>query len=410
MDDAVLVNLNGAGSGDERAWEPLSLLTAAGLQEDDPGVREKIMGALRWVRHLIGERAETAARDRGLGLPADPGKPGCRRHRRRDRRDRQTGGREQDPGVPGVQAAQGRRHLDPRRAAGHRHLDRRRRGADQPVHGGHRHAGPGLGKPPRGRRRERDPRHRRVQRRRGRVLPDLVHPGEEDPGPGPRVLHRQDRGPAAGDHQQARSRRPPGPGGRRGRPGDRSRRSPGAARERSPGAPGQGAGPERGPAAPRRSTPGGALPVVPGVPPEIVAGLVPVLAAGAHLASAVGQALGMSKSAAHRYLSAMREAGVAGDDRRRAGAIKWRLVPAPRPPLRNPSRTPPSRTSPRPSMTAWWMRPTSSGRSWSRSGRSPSGPRLTLLQAAEVTDSDHVCVPIVPRLNPFAPAFRPAAA
>ena len=61
MDDAVLVSLNGAGSGDERAWEPLSLLTAAGLQEDDPGVREKIMGALRWVRHLIGERAETAA-------------------------------------------------------------------------------------------------------------------------------------------------------------------------------------------------------------------------------------------------------------------------------------------------------------------------------------------------------------
>ena len=61
IDDAVLVNLNGAGSGDERAWEPLSLLTAAGLQEDDPGVREKIMGALRWVRHLIGERAESAA-------------------------------------------------------------------------------------------------------------------------------------------------------------------------------------------------------------------------------------------------------------------------------------------------------------------------------------------------------------
>jgi hypothetical protein len=61
MDDAVLVSLNGAGSGDERAWEPLSLLTAAGLQEDNPGVREKILGALRWVRHLIGERAETAA-------------------------------------------------------------------------------------------------------------------------------------------------------------------------------------------------------------------------------------------------------------------------------------------------------------------------------------------------------------
>jgi len=45
MDDAVLVNLNGAGSGDERAWEPLSLLTAAGLQEDDPGC-----GRRSWAR------------------------------------------------------------------------------------------------------------------------------------------------------------------------------------------------------------------------------------------------------------------------------------------------------------------------------------------------------------------------
>ena len=203
MDDAVLVNLNGAGSGDERAWEPLSLLTAAGLQEDDPGVREKIMGALRWVRHLIGERAESAAET------GDSVFQPSRRHPAvvviADEIDEtgETGGREQDPGVPGLQAAQGSRHLDPRRAAGHRHLDRRRRGADQPVHGGHRHAGPGLGKPPCGRRRERDPGHRRVQRGRGRVLPDLEHPGQEDPGPGPRVLHRQDRGPAAGDHQQA---------------------------------------------------------------------------------------------------------------------------------------------------------------------------------------------------------------
>ena len=61
MDNAVLVNINGAGSGDERAWEPLSLLTAAGLQADNPELQQRISGALRWVRNLIGQRAETAA-------------------------------------------------------------------------------------------------------------------------------------------------------------------------------------------------------------------------------------------------------------------------------------------------------------------------------------------------------------
>jgi hypothetical protein len=45
MDDAVLVNINGAGSSDERAWEPLSLLTAAGLQADNPELQGKISGA-----------------------------------------------------------------------------------------------------------------------------------------------------------------------------------------------------------------------------------------------------------------------------------------------------------------------------------------------------------------------------
>jgi len=60
-DDAVLVQLNAAGSGDERTWEPLAAVTAAGLQADDPGLRQRILEALRWARHLIGERAETAA-------------------------------------------------------------------------------------------------------------------------------------------------------------------------------------------------------------------------------------------------------------------------------------------------------------------------------------------------------------
>ena len=39
MDDAVLVQLNAAGSGDELSWEPLAAVTAAGLQADDPDLR-----------------------------------------------------------------------------------------------------------------------------------------------------------------------------------------------------------------------------------------------------------------------------------------------------------------------------------------------------------------------------------
>jgi hypothetical protein len=61
MDDAILVQLNAAGSGDELSWEPLAAVTAAGLQADNPDLRGRITGALQWARHLIGERAETAA-------------------------------------------------------------------------------------------------------------------------------------------------------------------------------------------------------------------------------------------------------------------------------------------------------------------------------------------------------------
>jgi hypothetical protein len=59
-DDAVLVQLNAAGSGDELSWEPLAAVTAAGLQADDPGLRQRIIAALQWARHLIGERSQTA--------------------------------------------------------------------------------------------------------------------------------------------------------------------------------------------------------------------------------------------------------------------------------------------------------------------------------------------------------------
>jgi hypothetical protein len=60
MGDAILIDLNGAGSGDELAWEPLAACTAAGLQADNPELQQKITGALQWARNLIGERSETA--------------------------------------------------------------------------------------------------------------------------------------------------------------------------------------------------------------------------------------------------------------------------------------------------------------------------------------------------------------
>ena len=60
MDDAVLVQLHAAGRGDELSWAPLAAMTAAGLQADDPGLRQRIIGALQWARHLIGERSQTA--------------------------------------------------------------------------------------------------------------------------------------------------------------------------------------------------------------------------------------------------------------------------------------------------------------------------------------------------------------
>ena len=60
MDDAVLFQFNAAGSGDERAWEPLAALTVAGLAADNPDVARGIVGGLEQARHLIGERSETA--------------------------------------------------------------------------------------------------------------------------------------------------------------------------------------------------------------------------------------------------------------------------------------------------------------------------------------------------------------
>jgi DNA-binding transcriptional ArsR family regulator len=78
---------------------------------------------------------------------------------------------------------------------------------------------------------------------------------------------------------------------------------------------------------PAGATLGAVLPPIPGVPPEIAAGLVRLLAGGPLPASAAGQPLGMSKSAAHRYLAALRGAGVV-ETTGTGRAIKWRLVRA----------------------------------------------------------------------------------
>lgn len=51
------------------------------------------------------------------------------------------------------------------------------------------------------------------------------------------------------------------------------------------------------------------LPVIPGVPPRAVAVLVPLLAGGRTSAASAGLALGVSKTVAYEYLSAMREYG-----------------------------------------------------------------------------------------------------
>ena len=78
----------------------------------------------------------------------------------------------------------------------------------------------------------------------------------------------------------------------------------------------------------------GALPVVPGVPPEVVAVLLRVLAVRRALsAAAAGLALGMSKSAAHRYLAGAARCGAWSRRPAAAGPSGGGSQP-PRPPRR----------------------------------------------------------------------------
>jgi DNA-binding transcriptional ArsR family regulator len=70
----------------------------------------------------------------------------------------------------------------------------------------------------------------------------------------------------------------------------------------------------------------GTLPVVTGVPPEVVAGLVRALATGPLSAAAAGLALGMSKSAAHRHLAALHQAGMVEKARGGGRSAGWQLA------------------------------------------------------------------------------------
>jgi hypothetical protein len=324
MDDAVLVNLNGAGSGDERAWEPLSLLTAAGLQEDDPGVREKIMGALRWVRHLIGERAETAAQTGDSVFQPTPDNPAIVVIA--DEID-ETAKPEGASKILEFLASKQRKAAVILILAGQRATATWTGGAGVRINLSTVVTGMLA--------RDSESRHAVGAEN---EIPDIAEYSGGEAGffqiwstRAKKILARG-RGfyiGRIGDQQrEIISKRDPAARpvleGAGVAPETSPRERPGSAlRERL--AKVQALNEDRPP--PAGAPPGGAPPVVSGVPPEIAAGLVRVLAGGALPASAAGQALGMSKSAAHRYLSALREAGVV--ETTGAGrAIKWRLVGA----------------------------------------------------------------------------------
>lgn len=61
MDDAVLIQLNAAGMSDELAWEQLAAATVAGLARDEPETEQKILGTLQGAQSLIGTRTRQAA-------------------------------------------------------------------------------------------------------------------------------------------------------------------------------------------------------------------------------------------------------------------------------------------------------------------------------------------------------------
>ncbi len=324
MEDAVLVSLNGAGSGDERAWEPLSLLTAAGLQEDDPGVREKIMGALRWVRHLIGERAESAAQT------GDSVFQPSRRHPAvvviADEID-ETAKPEGASKILEFLASKQRKAAVILILAGQRATATWTGGAGVRINLSTVVTGMLA--------RESESRHAVGAEN---EIPDIAGYSGGEAGffqiwsvRAKKILARG-RGfyiGRIGDQQrEIISKRDPA--ARPALEGAGEITAPAPAQDRQ--APGSSTLRERlahvRELNDRRRVQGGTgtLPAVTGVPPEVVAELVRVLARGPLSAAAAGLALGMSKSAAHRHLAALHQAGMVEKARGGGRSAGWQLA------------------------------------------------------------------------------------
>jgi hypothetical protein len=319
MDDAVLVNLNGAGSGDERAWEPLSLLTAAGLQADNPALRAKIIGALQWVRHLIGDRSETAA-DTGDSVfqptPHDPAVVVVI-----DEVD-ETGNIEGASKLLEFLASKQRKAAVVLVLAGQRATATWTGGSGVRINLSTVVTGLLA--------RDSEARHAVGAEN---EIPDISEYSRGEAGFFQVWSTRAKRITARGrtfymgsiGEQQRKIIGLRDPAARPVLDGAREITSP-APQERA------GSGLRERLAHVREQNEGrplpagtGALPAVPGVPPGIVAVVFPMLASGRTTASAVGAALGISKTAAFRHLSAMRDYGVAEQAGTGRGA-GWRLA------------------------------------------------------------------------------------
>jgi hypothetical protein len=332
--DARLVQLNGAHMGDELVWEPLSALTLCGPVATDETIANKIAAALDALCLLVTERSATLAetghstfqptgKDPAVGIVIDevdeivkhvPGAgPALEFLASKQRKSavflllatqraivKALGGGAVRANMSEVLVGKVARASESRHASGgEREIPDIRdyaKGAPGYFQGFNPHSGEVtgrgraflLGKPPE----ELAYMKRLVETRqhlRDWSIPDLPPLVLDDPG----------------EHENGASGN-----GAPGAPGaDAMRARIAAARGETPGntpAPGNGPGVlGRTGGAPA----GTAYPVIPGVPPQAVAVLMSLLASGRTSAAAAGLALGISKSAAHRYLQAMREHG-----------------------------------------------------------------------------------------------------
>jgi hypothetical protein len=323
MDDAILIDLNGVGSGDELAWAPLAACTAAGLQADNPELQKKITGALQWARNLIGERSETAVRTGDSVFQPTRDDPAV--VILADEID-ELGKIEGVSKLLEFLASKQRKAAVSLILAGQRATAVWTGGAGVRINLSTLVIGLLA--------RDSESRHAVGAEN---EIPDIADYSGGESGffqiwstRAKRVLARgrsfwmgtigeqqrliiANRDPAmrpvldgAGQLRQA------APAAPEVHPGSGLRERLAHVRELNQDRP-LPAGP-------------GALPAVPGVPPAVVAVVLPMLASGRTTASAVGLALGISKTAAFRHLSAMRQCGVAEQAGTGRGA-GWRLAP-----------------------------------------------------------------------------------